>query len=382
MKWIQRQDYRARIDRALRRSPIAALLGPRQCGKSTLARLVAEDRKAVFFDLEDPEDNARLQQPMLELSRRQGLIILDEIQRRPELLPVLRVLADREPLPARFLLLGSATPDLMRNSSETLAGRIEFIEMAGFDLGEVGVVKQDRLWTRGGFPRSFLARTEADSLAWRDNFIRTFLERDVPQLGVTVPAALLHRFWTMTAHYHGQIWSASEIARSLGVSHPTVQRYLDLLTGAFVLRRLSPWFENAGKRVVKSPKVYVRDSGLLHALLRLPDREAVTRHPKLGLSWEGFALEQVLRLTGERDAYFWATHAGAELDLLVLHRGQRLGFEFKWADAPAMTRSMHVALADLKLDRLLVVYPGTASWQLHEKVQVVPLGDLPTVLRV
>jgi predicted AAA+ superfamily ATPase len=364
------------------RNPIAAILGPRQCGKTTLARSIAEGRKAAYFDLEDPRDQARLSEPLLALDGLRGLVVLDEIQRRPDLLPLLRVLADRRPVRTRFLILGSASPELVRGASESLAGRVGFVDVGGFTLDEVGSQSWRKLWLRGAFPNAFLARSGEASIAWRDSFVRTFLERDLPQLGVQVPAALLRRFWTMLAHCHGQTWNGSEIAASLGISHPAARRYLDLLTGAFVVRQLQPWFENAGKRVVKSPKVYVRDSGLLHSLLGLEDEGALRAHPKLGASWEGFALEQVLSWRIERQAYFWATHAGAELDLLVLRGGRRFGFEFKFADAPRMTRSMHVALEDLQLDRIFVVHPGERSYPLHERVEGVSLVDLERVRRI
>jgi hypothetical protein len=288
----------------------------------------------------------------------------------------LRVLADRRPIPARFLLLGSASPELVRHSSETLAGRIEFVDMGGFDAWEIGIENWRRLWVRGGFPNSFLAETEADSVAWREQFVRTFLERDVPQLGITIPAQTLRNFWTMLAHYHGQLWNGAEIGRSLGVAHTTARRYLDVLCGAFMTRQLPPWFENVGKRVVKAPKIYLRDTGVLHALLRLPDDGALAGHPKLGASWEGFALEQVWRLTGERDAYFWATHGGAELDLMLIRRGRRYGLEFKYGDAPSMTKSMHTALRDLKLERLFVVHPGEKSYEMGDRTEAVPIAQL------
>lgn len=373
---IQRTDFSAQIEAGLQRSPVTALLGPRQCGKTTLARQIAAARDGTFFDLENPVDEARLQNPQLVLEPLKGVVVLDEIQRRPDLLPLLRVLADRRPLPCRFLVLGSASPELIRGASESLAGRVQFVDLTGFTLAEVGAGRQDQLWLRGGFPDSFLADDDAASWAWRENFIRTFLERDIPQLGSQIPAATLRRFWTMLAHHHGQIWNGAEIGASLGVAPPTARRYLDLLVGAFVVRQLPPWFENAGKRVVKSPKVYVRDSGLLHALLNLPRRAALESHPKLGASWEGFALEQVLNWAGERKAYFWATHGGAELDLLVMRNGKRWGFEFKCQDAPKMTRSMHIALEDLKLERLWVIHPGTARYPLHERAECLGLREL------
>ncbi len=375
MKMIPRNEYSAQIGAALKRSPVVALLGPRQCGKSTLARQIAARQPATYYDLENPDDAARLQNPLRELEHRKGLIVLDEIQRKPDLLPVLRVLADRKPLPAKFLLLGSSSPELVRGSSETLAGRVEFIEMSGFDIEEVHSQHQRRLWNRGGFPRSFLAADDSASFTWRENFIRTFLERDIPQLGFHIPAQTLRNFWTMVAHYHGQIWNGAEIGRSLGVGHTSARRYLDLLCGGLVLRQLPPWFENVGKRVVKSPKVYVRDSGILHALLRLPDMDAVSGHPKLGASWEGFALEHVLRQIGERDVYFWATHAGAELDLLFFLGGKRYGVEFKYGDVETATKSMRIAMGDLKLEKLWVIHGGRDSYPIDDRIQVVPLAD-------
>ncbi|OQW95074.1 MAG: hypothetical protein BWK77_08180 [Verrucomicrobia bacterium A1] len=373
---VVRSTILGQAERSIGRNPVTALLGPRQCGKSTLAREIAAKGESTYLDLENPDDTRRLAQPMRELERLSGLVVLDEIQRQPGLLPILRVLADRRPLPARFLLLGSASPDLARHSSETLAGRIEFVDMGGFDIWETGTETWRRLWVRGGFPNSFLARTEADSVAWREQFIRTFLERDVPQLGIAIPAQTLRNLWTMLAHYHGQVWNGSEIGRSLGMAHTTVRRHLDVLCGAFMMRQLPPWFENAGKRVVKAPKVYVRDSGLLHALLRLPDDGALAGHPKRGASWEGFALEQTLRTTGERDVYFWATHGGAELDLMLVRRGRRYGMEFKYGDAPSMTKSMHVALKDLKLERLLAVHAGKDGFQMADKAEALPLSRL------
>lgn len=330
---------------------------------------------ATWFDLEDPIASRQLENPQLALSPLRGLVVIDEVQRKPELFPLLRVLADRDPLSARFLLLGSASPFLLRMTSETLAGRVEFIELGGFDLSEVGAEAMQRLWVRGGFPRSFLARSEDDSSAWRESFVRSFLERDMPQLGVGVSAATMRRFWTMLAHYHGQIWNGSELGRALGVSAKTVRGYLDVLTATFVVRQLPPWFENLAKRQVKSPKVYIRDSGLLHTLIGLPTRTALIGHPKVGASWEGFALEEVLRHV-EGDPYFWSTHAGAEVDLVLMRRARRLGFEFKYADAPALTRSMKVAQADLGLDHLWVIYPGEVAFDIDKHVTALPLRDV------
>ena len=366
----------ARPPPALRESPVVALLGPRQAGKTTLAREAAKGLGAEFFDLEDPVDLSRLANPKLALESLRGLVVLDEAQRQPELFPILRVLADRPRVPARFLLLGSASPHLVRGVSESLAGRVRLIEMGGFDLSEAGPELMTRLWQRGGFPRSFMAPSDQRSFRWRGDFISTFLERDIPQLGLSIPAAALRRFWTMVAHYHGQIWNAAEFARSIGSSEPTARRYLDILCGAYVARQLPPWFENVAKRQVKAPKVYIRDSGILHALLSLPTMRDLAAHPKYGASWEGFALEQVLSRADTRDAYFWATHGGAELDLLLMKGGRRIGFEFKCADAPRMTKSMRVALADLRLERLFVVYPGARSYDLEEKVRVLALSDL------
>ena len=380
---ISRPDTEADVRRALSRNPICALLGPRQCGKTTLAhRLQSDGKPSHFFDLEKPGDLARLANPEGALSPLRGLVILDEIQRQPELLPVLRVLADRKPRRARFLILGSAAPELIRGASESLAGRIEFVEMSGFLMDEIGHERIDRLWIRGGFPKSFLASSEAASLAWRENFIQTFIERDVPQLGVTIAAPALRRFWTMMAHYHGAIWNGSEIGGSLGVAHTTVTRYLDLLSQAFVMRRLLPWSENTGKRVVKSPKVYIRDSGLLHALLGLPSQNVISAHPKLGASWEGFVIEQIVAWAGERNAYFWATQRGAELDLLVLAHGRRFGFEIKRNERPSVTRSMRIALADLNLEQLFVIYPGPNRFPMDDRIECLGLSHLDTARRI
>lgn len=370
---IDRPALLAVIAAALRRSRIVVLVGPRQVGKTTLARTFLPLDSPNYLDLEQPEDEVLLTNPMLALEPLRGLVVIDEVQRAPEVFKVLRVLADRPDLPARFLLLGSAAPGLLRQASETLAGRIETIEVDGFSLAEVGLVAADTLWFRGGFPLSFTADTDEDSRIWRGNFIRTFIERDLPQLGLITPAPAMRRFWTMLAHFHGQTWNAADPARTLGVSEPTVRRLLDWLTGTFMVRQLQPWFENLGKRQVKSPKVYIRDSGLLHELLGIPDRAALVSHPKGGASWEGFALESTLRLARPDEAYFWATHAGAELDLLLMKEGRRVGIEFKRTDAPGLTPSMVTALRDLKLERLYVVYPGSRRYPLQEGIEVVPL---------
>ncbi len=380
-KLLERTELRRRVDLGLHRNPIVALIGPRQCGKTTLAReVLAATPQAELFDLENPRSAARLEHPLQALEDLRGLVVLDEIQRRPDLFPVLRVLADRDPLPARFLILGSASPDLIRGSSESLAGRVAFVDMGGFELREVGAAAQQKLWWRGGFPRSFLAENDAASRDWLEAFIQTFLERDLRALGIHVPAPTLRRFWAMLAHDHGQIWNASELGRSLQMTHTTVKHHLDILSGALVVRQLPPWFENLGKRQVKSPKIYFRDTGLLHTLLQVPSSVLLESHPKLGASWEGFALEQVLRRTGDRHAYFWATQSGAELDLLLMLDNQRVGVEFKFGDAPSVTRSMQIALEDLRLDRLLVVYPGPESGRLKERIELVALADLDQAL--
>jgi uncharacterized protein len=374
---IPRPNAISQIDRAFSVHPVAALLGPRQCGKTTLARMIAERQPCTIFDLENPVDLRRLSAPMRALEELTGLVVIDEVQRRPDLFELLRVLVDRPQNSARFLLLGSASPQLVRGVSESLAGRIGFIDLSGFDLNEVGPENRDQLWIGGGFPRSFLADDAERSMIWREGFIRTFLERDIPQLGITIPAETLRRFWTMVAHYHGQVWNAAEFARSLGTSEVTARRYLDILAGAYVVRVLPPWFENIRKRQVKAPKIYIRDSGILHTLLQLHDLTDLQGHPKLGASWEGFALEQVLGVLATRDAYFWATHAGAELDLLVMVKGKRYGFEFKHADAPGRNRAMHSALQDLHLEHLWVVYPGRQEYSLDDRITVIPLNTLP-----
>jgi len=373
---IQRSYYLAKLNRAVKRSPITALLGPRQCGKTTLARQFSEDKSATYFDLESQPDVRRLQNPELVLGALNGLVVLDEIQTLPELFKTLRVLADRPDNTCRFLILGSAAPNIMRSVSQSLAGRVEFVDLSGFVLFEVGDNVLDKIWVRGGFPRSFLADIEVDSLAWREGFIRTFLERDIPQLGITVPAAAMRRFWTMLAHYHGQIWNSAEIARSMGLSDKTIRSYLDILTGTYMVRQLQPWYENIGKRQVKSPKVFLRDSGILHSLLDLPDYHTLIGHPKLGASWEGFAIEQILQFYRPQEAYFWATHSGAELDLFFLYRGKRYGFEIKYNEAPRTRKSMHVALQDLRLDHLWIIYPGNEKYPVGERITVLPLTEL------
>jgi predicted AAA+ superfamily ATPase len=376
--FIPRTQVLGQLQRALKRSPVVALLGPRQCGKTTLARQVT-GAEGQFFDLESSMDREALTAaPEGTLGPLRGLVVLDEIQTMPKILPVLRVLSDRPGTPARFLLLGSASPDLIRGASETLAGRVAFVQLGGFDVAETGAESAGRLWERGGFPRSFLAGEDPESYAWRQDFIETFLSRDAARFGISLPPEGLRRFWTMLAHLHGGPLNAAELGRTMSLDQKTVSRYVDILADAFLVRRLPPWFENAGKRLVKAPKVYVRDSGVLHALLGLRTPKEVRSHPRLGASWEGFALEQAVRfLDAERDAYFWGTHGGAELDLLVSRGGAKHGFEFKFTETPATTKSMRVAMADLNLKRLFVVYPGTRRFQLDNAIVALPLAKLP-----
>lgn len=377
---IERRSLASAVHAALRRGPAVALVGPRQVGKTTLARSLLAPGSPNWFDLEDPQVEAQLATPMVALKDLRGLVVIDEVQHAPELFRVLRVLIDRPQNPARFLLLGSASPSLLRQSSESLAGRLEVIEAGGFTLDETGAADAAALWWRGGFPRSFTAQDDAGSRIWRREFIRSTVERDLPQLGMNVAAPAIYRFWSMLAHYHGQTWNAADPARSLGVNESTVRRYLDWLTQAYLVRQLQPWFANLGKRQVKAPKIYLRDSGLLHELLGIRDPGELARHPKCGASWEGFALDQVLRIARPDEAWFWATHAGAELDLLMFKDGRRVGVEFKRSDAPQLTPSMRIALQDLALDALYVVYPGARRYALAPRVQAVPLAAvLPPV---
>jgi len=373
---IQRPVYLKNLADGVRRSPVTALLGPRQCGKTTLARMFEQDMQKTYFDLESEPDRLRLQNPELMLGSLDGLVVLDEIQVMPELFRVLRVLVDRPENQARFLILGSASPDIVKNVSETLAGRVEFIELSGFDLSEVGGDAWERLWLRGGYPRSFLAESDEDSRVWREGFIKTFLERDIPQLGISIPAPAMRRFWTMLAHFHGQTWNASELARSMGLSDKTVRSYLDILTGTFMVRQLQPWFENIKKRQVKAPKIYFRDSGLLHNLLSLYDSSSLAGHPKVGSSWEGFALEQFLQTIQPSQSYFWATHSGAEIDLFFLHQGHRYGVEVKYNEAPPVTKSMRIALDNLNLDKMWIIYPGKHVYPVDDKILVCPLDHI------
>lgn len=372
---IARTEQSVKIGDLLRQFPITALIGARQVGKTTLARQMADNQAATWFDLENPTDLARLSEPMSSLQTLRGLVVIDEVQRRPDLFPVLRVLADRSGRPATFLILGSAAPELLRQSSESLAGRIAYHPVGGLSLGEVPDLS--RLWVRGGFPLSYLADSDSDSYRWRQAFVTTFLERDLGTLGIGTPAPTVRRFWTMLAHYHAQTWNSSELARAFGVSDKTVSRYLDDLTHTFMAWSLQPWHENIGKRQVKAPKVYLRDPGLLHALLGIDSMAALEGHPKIGASWEGFALNETLNRIGaaSHECYFWATHGGAELDLLVVRGNERLGFEFKRTEAPKRTPSMTIAMHDLRLDSLDVVYPGNATFPIGERMRAVGLGN-------
>jgi predicted AAA+ superfamily ATPase len=380
MPILARTAHHSAVNRLLRRFPVVGVLGARQIGKTTLARQVASAREGTttWFDLEDPRDLARLDDPILGLGSVRGLVVIDEIHRRPDLFPILRVLADRRPLRARFLVLGSASVDLLRQSSESLAGRIAFHPLGGLGPGEVGWDAMDRLWLRGGFPRAQLARSLAESNDWRRQFIATLLERDIPSFGVRVPAATLHRFWSMLAHWHAQVLNLSELGRAFAMSDTAVRHYLDVLTGTFVVRQLTPWHANISKRQVRSPKVYVADSGLLHTLLGIESMSELDRHPKIGASWEGFVIDTVVAALGVdwNCCHFWATHAGAELDLLVLDGKRRLGFEVKRTTAPSVTPSMRAALADLDLDRLDVIHAGPTTFPLAERIRAVSLSRL------
>lgn len=375
----RKRDFLA-LQRLLKLHPVVGIIGARQVGKTTLARLIVEKRRgpSSYFDLENPEDIARLGDPMLAIKGLKGLVVIDEVQRLPNLFPILRVLVDRPNVQTRFLVLGSASPELLRQGSESLAGRIIYHELKGLSLEEIGIENSIRLWLRGGFPRSYLSRSHIDSNEWRRGFIRTFLERDLPQFGITIRSVTMRRFWTMLAHYHGQIWNASEFGRSFGVADTTVRNYLDLLSSALVVRQLTPWYENISKRQVKAPKIYITDSGLLHTLLGLITASDVERHPKLGASWEGFVLEQVIRQLGAASdqCFFWATYGGAELDLLVIKGNKMFGFEIKRTSTPRITRSIRSALSDLKLCHLDIIHAGENTFPLDKKVRAVALSRL------
>jgi len=375
---VTRAELLNQIKEALSRSRVVALIGPRQCGKTTLARQIVSPDSSNYFDLENPVSLQRLEQPMTALQDLSGVIVIDEIQRKPDLFPILRVLSDRDPLPARFLILGSASPALLRQSSESLAGRITIISMSGFSLGEVGVESQKKHWRRGGFPLSFLADTEKESTEWRKDFVSTFLERDVPQFGVKIPSTSLFRFWSVLAHYHGQIWNVAEAARTLNIGETTARRYIDLLQDLFMIRQLQPWYANLSKRQVKSPKVFFRDTGLLHYLLGIKSEHELNLHPRLGASWEGYVIEEVIKVAQPDEVYFWATHSGAELDLMLIKDGKRIGVECKRMDAPKSTPSMRTSIQDLELNKLVVVYPGAQAYSLGDRISVLPLATVAT----
>ena len=375
MRYLPRPRELEAVRAGLRRAPVTALLGPRQCGKTTLAQSLKAEH---FFDLEDPRSLARLDEPQTALEGLTGTVVIDEVQRKPDLFPLLRVLADRR-LATRYLLLGSASPELVKEVSESLAGRVAYHDLGPLSIDETGAGEWRRLWLRGGFPRSFLADDDAASALWREDFIRAHLERDIPALGISIPAETLRRFWMMVSHYHGQVLNLSELGRSFGVSDHTVRRYLEILSGTFMIRLLPPWHANVGKRLVKAPKLYVRDSGLFHALHTIATPVELESHPKLGASWEGFAMEQVIRLRGVTRPYFWRTHTGAELDLVWQARGGLWGMEFKYQDAPGMTRSVRAVLRDLPLRHLWIVYPGPDRYRLDEAVSVLPVADIADV---
>jgi len=383
MEFITRHQYLKKLHSSVENYPVTALVGPRQSGKTTLARAFigeySKDAKIHYMDLENPRDLAVLDNPLSALEPLHGLIVLDEIQRKPDLFPLIRVLADRTPNPAKFLILGSASGELMQQTSESLAGRIAYWEVSGFDLSEIDTASQRDLWLKGGFPKSFLSE-EAVSFEWREQFIQTFVERDLFGFGVRISPSQFLRFWQMAAHYHGQIVNFSEIGRSLNLTDKTIRNYMDILTDTFLARQLQPWFENAGKRIVKSPKFYIRDTGILHALLGISSVDELLRHPKLGASWEGFALEQTLRLLSipKQKAFFWSTYTDAEIDLFLNIKNKRVGIEFKYSDAPQSTRSMTVAMQDLALDHLCIVYPGNRKYEIKDKLIALPLADLPT----
>jgi len=373
---IKRPELAQQIQKAIRRSRVIVLIGPRQCGKTTVAREFLSPGEKNYYDLEDTDDLVRLEDAKSELAGLRGLVVIDEIQRKPELFPLLRVLSDRKPLPAKFLILGSASPALLKQSSESLAGRIETIQMSGFSLAEVTPRKIKPHWFRGGYPHSFLARSNESSFAWRKQFVQTFLERDVPQMGVNIPAPMFRRFWTMLAHSHGQLWNAADHAASLGVSQPTVRKYLDSLDHLLMVRQLQPWHENLGKRQVKAPKIYVRDSGLLHLLLGIQNEKDFQNHVKRGASWEGYVIEELFKQFQPDDAYFWATHNRAELDLLLIKNGKKIGFEIKLSERPSLTPSMRIAIRDLKLEKLFVIYPGKENYRLDDRIQVLSILDI------
>ena len=375
MRYLPRPRELEAVRAKLRRAPITALLGPRQCGKTTLARALEAEH---FFDLEDPRSLARLDEPQTALEGLTGTVVIDEVQRKPDLFPLLRVLADRQQA-TRYLLLGSASPELVKEVSESLAGRVAYHDLGPLAVDETGAREWRQLWLRGGFPRSYLSDGDTASALWREDFIRSHLERDIPALGISIPAETLRRFWVMVSHYHGQTLNLSELGRSFGVSDHTIRRYLEILSGTFMIRLLPPWHANVGKRLVKAPKLYIRDSGLFHALHTIATPVQLESHPKLGASWEGFAMEQAVRLMDVHHPYFWRTHTGAELDLVWQARGTLWGMEFKYQDAPRMTRSIRAVLGDLPLQHLWIVYPGADRYQLDKAVSVLPVAEIADI---
>jgi predicted AAA+ superfamily ATPase len=375
---IKRSYYTEKVEKAVSRSRVTAILGPRQCGKTTLARIIKKKYTAVFLDLESPKDNAFLKNPELSLGQIKGLVIIDEIQLRRDLFPILRVLCDKKNI--RFLISGSASSGLVKEASESLAGRIEFIDLQGFDESETGYTSRNKLWLRGGFPLSFLSKTNEDSAVWREGFIRTFLERDLPSFGIRIPAPAMRRFWAMLAHYHGQVWNASEFSRSIGTSDKTAKEYLDILTHTYMVHQLMPWYENSKKRQVKAPKIYFRDSGLLHSLYNIQTTRELLSHPKCGASWEGYIIEQILRHKGNSQIYFWAAHGGGEVDLLLFSGGKRYGVEVKFTENPAATKSMHTAMSYLGLSHMYIICPGERTFQLSKDITVCPLDHIKSIL--
>jgi uncharacterized protein len=378
MTTLERQSLTKHVTDSIHHFRVTALLGPRQCGKTTLARTFGVPREN-HFDLEDPLDQARLQNPRDVLGSHTGLVIIDEFQRQPELFPILRVLADRKDQPARFLILGSASPQLMKGAAESLAGRVNFIHMGGLNCEEVGTDTRNRLWLRGGFPESYLAASDDASSRWRRSFIQTFLHQDIPSFGIDVSPERLRRFWIMAAHYHGQTWNSTAIAKSLDISHTTARSYLDVLTDSYVMRQLPPFVTNLKKRIVKAPKVYLRDSGLLHSLLQIETTADLQSNPRYGASWEGFALEQLCSVVALEpdETFFWGTHGGAEMDLIVERGGKRYGFEFKVTEKPSVTHSMTIAKEDLELEKIYLVYPGELSFPLRDGMEAMGYAQIP-----
>lgn len=375
---MKRVKFLKDIQEAFEVHPIVAILGPRQSGKTTLARQFIEKNPALplhYFDLENPSDFENFENPKTILENLQGLIIIDEIQRRPNIFPVLRVLVDRDNNNQQYLILGSASPYLMQQSSETLAGRVEYMELTPFGYGEADDL--DKLWLRGGFPRSYLADSDSHSFRWRENYIRAFLERDIPNLGIKIPAINIRRFWMMICHNHGNIFNAQEISKSMMLSQPTAKHYLDILSATFMVRQLPAWYENISKRQVRAPKVYIRDSGIFHSLLGLEDKSALLSHPKLGASWEGFALEEIINFhrLREQECFFWSIHGDAEIDLLTFQKSKRIAYEFKFSDAPKITRSIHTAIEALKLDKIFIIYPGDKEYDLSDKIKMIGLRN-------